>query len=75
MINHIPRTNFMEVAISEAIACSQFGEHPVGALIVKGSEIISHVGQTNNLLPVPLDHRKDVGPGPHLYWNAIAFFP
>jgi tRNA(Arg) A34 adenosine deaminase TadA len=44
MRNHIPREEFMEAAIAEAIACRKFDEHPVGALIIRGNEIISQSG-------------------------------
>lgn len=63
MINHIPKTDFMEVAISEAIACSQFGEHPVGALIVKGSEVISKAGNRTHRDTNPTHHAEIVAIG------------
>lgn len=44
MIKHIPRIDFMEAAIKEATACRIFDEHPVGALIVQGREIICTSG-------------------------------
>ncbi len=60
MINHIPRTEYMEFAIKEAISCRNFDEHPVGALIVQGSEIISMSGNRTHRDTNPTHHAEVV---------------
>lgn len=60
MIHHLPRTEFMEVALKEAIACMQFDEHPVGALIVQGNEIISQSGNRTHRDTNPIHHAEMV---------------
>lgn len=60
MINHIPRTEFMEAAIKEAMACRRFDEHPVGALIVQGGEIISKSGNRTHRDTNPTQHAEVV---------------
>ncbi len=50
----------MEVAIKEAIACRRFDEHPVGALIVRGSEIISTSGNRTHRDTNPTHHAEVV---------------
>ena len=60
MIYHIPRTEFMKVALQEAIACRRFDEHPVGALIVQGNEIISQSGNRTHRDTNPTHHAEVV---------------
>lgn len=60
MINHIPRKEFMEVAIKEAIVCRTFDEHPVGAVIVQGHEIISQSGNRTHRDMNPTHHAEVV---------------
>ena len=60
MTNYIPRTEFMEVAIKEAISCRKFDEHPIGALIVQGSEIISQSGNRTHRDMNPTHHAEVV---------------
>ncbi len=60
MIPHIPRTEFMEVALQEAKGCNAFGEHPVGALLVQGSQIISRSGNRTHRDMNPTHHAEIV---------------
>lgn len=60
MINHIPRKEFMEIAIQEAIACRKFEEHPVGAVIVQGHEIIGQSGNRTHRDTNPMHHAEVV---------------
>lgn len=62
-MNHVPKTDFMEVAIKEAITCSKCGEHPVGALIVRESEIISQAGNRTHRDINPTHHAEIVAIG------------
>lgn len=60
MINHLPRTDFMEIALNEAITCRQFGEHPVGALIVQGDKVVSKSGNRTHRDTNPTHHAEIV---------------
>jgi tRNA(Arg) A34 adenosine deaminase TadA len=60
MINYIPKRELMEIAIKEAIACRTFDEHPVGAVIVRGSEIISQSGNRTHRDIDPTHHAEVV---------------
>lgn len=59
-IHHIPRTDFMQVALKEAISCRKFDEHPIGALIVQGSQIISQSGNRTHRDTNPTHHAEVV---------------
>ncbi len=59
-MHHIPQTEFMEAAIEEAISCMKFGEHPVGAVIVQGREIISKSGNRTHHDLNPTHHAEVV---------------
>lgn len=50
----------METALREAISCRKFDEHPVGALIVQGSEIISQSGNRTHRDTNPTHHAEIV---------------
>lgn len=50
----------MEVAIKEATVCRKFDEHPIGALIVQGSEIISQSGNRTHRDTNPTHHAEVV---------------
>lgn len=60
MENYIPRKEFMDIAIKEAIVSRQFNEHPVGAVIVRGSEIISKSGNRTHRDMNPTHHAEVV---------------
>lgn len=53
----------MKIAIEEAIICRKFGEHPVGALIVKGREIVSKAGNRTHRDTNPTHHAEIVAIG------------
>ncbi|HTE22751.1 MAG TPA: nucleoside deaminase [Candidatus Limnocylindria bacterium] len=42
----VARREFMQIAIDEALAAVEFGEHPIGAVVVQGGDRI--VGQSGN---------------------------
>lgn len=50
----------MEMAIKEAIACREFDDHPIGALIVQGSEVISKSGNRTHRDMNPTHHAEVV---------------
>jgi tRNA(Arg) A34 adenosine deaminase TadA len=60
MITYTPRKEFMEIALKEAIACRAFDEHPVGAVIVQGHEIISQSGNRTHRDTNPTHHAEVV---------------
>lgn len=53
----------MELSIQEAAACRKFGDHPVGALIVQGSEVISKSGNRTHRDMNPTHHAEVVAIG------------
>ena len=60
---YTPRTELMNIAIGEAIASRQFEEHPIGALIVQGNEIISQSGNRTHRDTNPTHHAEIVAIG------------
>lgn len=63
MNDHMPSKSFMDIAIQEAIACRIFGEHPVGAIIVRNNEIISQAGNRTHRDNDPTHHAEIVAIG------------
>jgi len=63
MRHYIPKTDFMDMAIEEAIMCRKFDEHPVGALIVQGSKVISKSGNRTHRDINPTHHAEVVAIG------------
>ena len=57
------RSRFMDIALHEAITCTKFGEHPVGALIVRGSKVISKSGNRTHRDANPTHHAEIVAIG------------
>jgi tRNA(Arg) A34 adenosine deaminase TadA len=63
MTRYQPKEEFMELSIQEATACRKFGDHPVGALIVQGSEVISKSGNRTHRDMNPTHHAEVVAIG------------
>ena len=58
--NYQPKAEFMEAAIKEAIACREFDDHPIGALIVQENTIISRSGNRTHRDMNPTHHAEIV---------------
>lgn len=55
-----PVEKFMRTAIKEAISCTKFGEHPVGAVIVQNDKIICKSGNRTHRDMDPTQHAEMV---------------
>ncbi len=49
---------FMELAIAEARRCADHGDVPVGAVIVRGGEVVTGAGNARELLNDPTAHAE-----------------
>jgi tRNA(adenine34) deaminase len=58
IVEYLPMGSFMDIAFEEALAAAKRGEVPVGAVIVRGGEILARAGNRVEELNDPSAHAE-----------------
>jgi tRNA(adenine34) deaminase len=56
--HHLTDTDFMELALREAEGCVEHGDVPIGAVVVRGEEVLGTAGNERELRGDPTAHAE-----------------
>ena len=55
---HVVKKEYMRIAIQEALRAVESGDHPVGAVVVRGDAIIAQAGNRVHVEQDPTQHAE-----------------